>query len=358
MGALIAKTITECFQWFSDITKTGPHAMLRFEIRDLAGPLKPIIIVSQTDPGKFDVMKRIAWTYFLGNVSEDGEVAAAAFEIMITPCSMREGSVSQDIQQQPHSLYGVNSSNGLLGQHSPEPSPSRDNPNTTATPQNNMTSQLGRPPRINLASERPLVDAKCPADTIHRYEHVSTQSPHSRPFDPALNSANLNTSNASVQISGSQSPPASVPTDGEVQHASLVQDSSTHQPQPPNSKIPSAKITIRLQVDGFGRLSRSYDKSVLNSKVTNTKFFDWFAQETGHTGSRKLKFDFKDALPSKSSIIERDNEDHFDLMIHDIKRKFNHAKAYTPDLNEFGILVTDPMWDSGDEDEDESSHEL
>jgi hypothetical protein len=266
MAALIAQTVTEFFQWFSGITKTGRHAMLRFELMDFYQGLRATRIVSGDDSNKFEIMKSTAWNSFLRRPSGDAE-EAAALRIIITPCS--------------------------------------------------------------------------------------TQPPHSTPFDPVLNSVNTNTANTTIPISGNQSAPASAQTNGELGHASLFHDSSSHQPQPPSSKTPSAKIVIRIQVDGLGRLSRSYDKSVLNSKVNNAKFFEWFAQETGHTGSQKLKFDFKDALPSKSSIVERDNEDHFDLMIHDIKRKFNHAQAYTPDMNEFGILVTDPMWDSGDEDEDE-----
>jgi hypothetical protein len=75
----------------------------------------------------------------------------------------------------------------------------------------------------------------------------------------------------------------------------------------------------------------------------------------GSSGS--LRFDFKDALPTKSSVIERGNGDHFDLMVYDIKRKFERAKEYAPDMNEFCIVVTDPEWYSGDEDEDEDEDE-
>jgi hypothetical protein len=58
-------------------------------------------------------------------------------------------------------------------------------------------------------------------------------------------------------------------------------------------------------------------------------------------------------LPAKSSVIAAGNDDHFDFMVHDIKRKFDRAKEYVPDMNEFCIVVTDPQWDSCDEDEDE-----
>ncbi len=110
---------------------------------------------------------------------------------------------------------------------------------------------------------------------------------------------------------------------------------------------------IRIQIDGHGRLSRSYDKSVLSTRVTSTKFFTWFAKETGHAGSTKLRFDFKDALPARASVIEAGNDDHFHLMVCDIKRKFDRAKNFTPDLIEFCVVVTDPLWDSGDEEEEE-----
>ena len=79
--------------------------------------------------------------------------------------------------------------------------------------------------------------------------------------------------------------------------------------------------------------------------------------ETGHAPAGTLRFDFKDALPAKSSVVAAGNEDHFDLMVHDIKRKFDRAKEFAPDMNEFCIVVTDPQWDSGDEDEDEDEDE-
>jgi hypothetical protein len=65
-----------------------------------------------------------------------------------------------------------------------------------------------------------------------------------------------------------------------------------------------------------------------------------------------LRFGFKDALPAKFSIIERGNEDHFELVIKDIKSKLERAEVIAPDMNEFCIVVTDPMWDSGKEDEE------
>jgi hypothetical protein len=116
---------------------------------------------------------------------------------------------------------------------------------------------------------------------------------------------------------------------------------------------PSTEIVIRLQVDGYGRFSRSYAKSILNPKIGNGRFFDWFALETGHKDPQKLRFNFKDALPPKSCVIERDQDDYFELMVHDIRRKFKHARERTPDMKEFAILVTDPTWHSDSEEEDD-----
>ena len=132
---------------------------------------------------------------------------------------------------------------------------------------------------------------------------------------------------------------------------------SAQRPAPPLTKpdaitSATANIVIRIQIDGHGHLSHSYDKSTLNARVTSARFFAWFAQETGRTSSGKLRFDFKDSLPARSSVIVVGNDDHFDLMVRDIRRKFERAKEFVPDLSEFCIVVTDPEWDSGDEDED------
>jgi hypothetical protein len=170
---------------------------------------------------------------------------------------------------------------------------------------------------------------------------------------------NKNTPEGNISSSKDNMVEAHAPSNPDPQRQ--PQQQSAQLPAPNCTKIDNntasmattTKIVIRIQIDGHGRLSRSYDKSTLNTRITSSRFFAWFAQETGHTSSGKLRFDFKDALPAKSSVIVAGNGDHFDLMVHDIKRKFDRAKEYAPDMNEFCIVVTDPQWNSRDEDEDE-----
>ncbi|KAH8674368.1 hypothetical protein BGZ60DRAFT_526339 [Tricladium varicosporioides] len=110
------------------------------------------------------------------------------------------------------------------------------------------------------------------------------------------------------------------------------------------------EITIRLQMNGAGKVSGCYNKWVLN--VTATYFFDWFAIKTGRSeGPLSLTFTFKDAMPTSTACtITKANEDYFSLMKRDLKTQYKRAREYVPGLNEFCVLVTDPEWVSEEED--------
>jgi hypothetical protein len=164
--------------------------------------------------------------------------------------------------------------------------------------------------------------------------------------------------NTNISKAGKGSPDAPALASREAQLQSLQQLSKLQKPnseQGPSMTPATTEIVIRLQVNSCGVFSHSYDKSFLRPKnLDSGLFFDWFARETSRN-PEKLKFHFKDALPeAKSNIIERGQDDHFELMVKDIKRKFNRTRKYAPDMREFAILVTDPTWhsDNGDEDED------
>lgn len=128
-------------------------------------------------------------------------------------------------------------------------------------------------------------------------------------------------------------------------------------PSPPSSSSSQVGIVIRLQMDGTGKFSAPFDKSVLRPKVTTTEFFAWFATQTqraGPHGPSFLRFTFKDAMPSpKSTEVARGNEDHFNYMRKDIKAQCEKAKLYMPDLKEFVVLVTVPGSSSTGEEEEE-----
>ncbi|KUJ24456.1 uncharacterized protein LY89DRAFT_22956 [Mollisia scopiformis] len=116
-------------------------------------------------------------------------------------------------------------------------------------------------------------------------------------------------------------------------------------------------IIIRLQMDGSGKYSPAFDKSVLRpNRITTIEFFSWFASQSGHCppqGPPYLKFTFKDAMPAPTSTeIVRGNEDHFNYMRKDIKIQCEKAKKYMADVKEFVILVTVPGWNTIDEEEE------
>jgi hypothetical protein len=118
------------------------------------------------------------------------------------------------------------------------------------------------------------------------------------------------------------------------------------------------EIIVRIQIDGTGKFSAPFDKSVLRPKVNTTQFFSWFSTQTrrgGSCGPPCLKFTFKDAMPEpKATEVSRGNEDHFNYMRKDVKAQCEKAKSYMPNLKEFVILVTVPGWctPKGEEEED------
>ncbi|CZR55541.1 uncharacterized protein PAC_05429 [Phialocephala subalpina] len=140
------------------------------------------------------------------------------------------------------------------------------------------------------------------------------------------------------------------------------QSSHATQSQPPSSNTsPDPEITIRLQIDGTGKFSSPYPKSVLRPKITTTEFFSWFSTQTGHCqphGPRFLKFTFKDAMPVPTSTeIQIGNEDHFGYMRRDVKVQCEKARKWMGGLREFGVLVSVPGWTArlgeGEGDEEE-----
>ncbi|KAK0115519.1 hypothetical protein ONS95_000203 [Cadophora gregata] len=119
----------------------------------------------------------------------------------------------------------------------------------------------------------------------------------------------------------------------------------------------SLDIKIRVQVDGTGKFSIPFGKSVLRPKVTTTEFFSWFTSQGRQAPPqppRHLKFTFKDAMPNpQATEIVVGNEDHFNYMRKDIKVQCEKARKFMPELKEFVILVTVPGWTSAEVEEED-----
>jgi hypothetical protein len=112
-------------------------------------------------------------------------------------------------------------------------------------------------------------------------------------------------------IGSPQKPLQKAPNQRNLQSAGSNATSATNIPSP-------IEIIVRLQMDGTGKFSAPFDKSVLRPKVNTTEFFSWFSTQTrraGPHGPPCLKFTFKDAMPlPKATEVSRGNEDHFDYM--------------------------------------------
>ncbi|KAE9381868.1 hypothetical protein N431DRAFT_393530 [Stipitochalara longipes BDJ] len=113
-------------------------------------------------------------------------------------------------------------------------------------------------------------------------------------------------------------------------------------------------IKIRLQKDAAGRFTAPHPFAILQSTDLQD-FMEWFAEETGRDDAlrpEKLRFILKDAMPVAKTyevyigwgLFEEKFEVEWRRVREEIVRECERAKAFLPDLREFGVLVVDPGW--------------
>jgi hypothetical protein len=138
----------------------------------------------------------------------------------------------------------------------------------------------------------------------------------------------------------SQAPQTSQPYTGE--------DAQRDQPLIPP---PTTEIKFRIQIDNQGHFSASHPFSVLYTSDDVDYFFSWFGKHTSHR-PRRLRFTLKDAMPdAKVYQIVNGHSQAFQQMRGEVLRESEKAKGFMPDLKEFWLLVADPEWREGMEDE-------
>lgn len=348
-GEVFKKTVEMLFQWVAGCMRTILPSHLSFVFLNTQSTfLEKRMILQQGESNFLQALKTIAWKHFINLLNPDP--AVGTINILITPIfPPGVGGSSENMQQQPQQLHSP-----TISPNNPsDPPPNLSVSNQIAsgiTPHSasrQSTNEPGpRPPFGPSPQSRSFPISQAPVTA--KTSMPSSTATHRTKDTPERHFPNSNNNNNIVEAQASsnlnqQHQPQQPP----------VQDVPPARAKPDNSTPSTAQISIRIQVDGQGRLSRRYDKSTLNPRITSSRFFAWFAQETGRAAPGKLRFDFKDALPAKSSVIAACNDDHFDLMVRDIRRKFERAVEFVPNMSEFCIVVTDPQWDSGEEDEDE-----
>jgi len=327
--------VTDFFQWFSSIVEIGMNSVLKFDFVDGFKQLRLTIWVPRGDPVTLQTARVAAWNLFK---QVDLDPGLANLKVVITAHLEIPKAVNTNVHIQPHCLNPITTTAASQDYCPAISLQSSDNVKTAP----DATASLAKPPLRPAPSEPP--------------SSLSLPNHRLSICDQALDTTIGETSHTNSSTAGTDSPmefalPSQEAQLQPSQQLSRLQNKSSQQITSTTNS--TTGIVIRLQVDGYGRFSRSYGKSVLNPKIANGKFFDWFALETGHKDPQQLRFDFKDALPPKSCVIERNQDDYFELMVNDIKRKFDHARARTPDMKEFAILVTDPTWHSDSEEEDD-----
>jgi hypothetical protein len=351
-GDILKQTVGELFQWISSLLKTAIPSQLVFEFINVQSNLEGKMILNQGDSKLLETVKTIVWDLFREIASLDPAVANV--KILIMPVfSAALGSRRENIQQQSQQLHSSNTASTIPSDQPPYlllPNQSSSSIASDSARRPSATKSGGPPPFGPPPQSQSSFFGSPAPDTINSHGGPPKSAPGSKPIPHKKTTPERNVPNSNNNIVEAHAPSNPDPQrQSQQQPAQVLAPNSTKT----DNSHSTAKIVIRIQIDGHGRLSRSYDKSTLNTRITSARFFAWFAQETGHTCSGKLRFDFKDALPAKSSVIEAGNDDHFDLMVCDIKRKFERAKNFAPDLNEFCIVVTDPLWDSSDDSDDE-----
>jgi hypothetical protein len=371
-SSLWLPTLEDFFQSVSVALGTAPPTELIIDFWNVHSQFERRMILPRGDSNSFNAMRIVAWEYFKETMNL--YPAATNIKIYITPSySTVSGSGNENTPHQSQQLHGFNTTSNIPSdQQSFVAWPNRNDSSIASGSTNHQDASKPRgPPQIGpipIANSGtgpprgpPCIDLPPESQSsLSKASASESTNPRGCPPNPAVESTldlnNRNRPGSNIPESNNNLVEGDVTSNQNSQRQSQQQASQLYNPK--GSKIDNingsaAKIVIRIQIDGFGRLSSSYAKSVLNTRITNERFFTWFEQQTGRACCPKLRFDFKDALPAKSRTIERGNGDHFELMAEDIKRKFERAKVIAPDMNEFCIVVTDPNWGSGDEDEDE-----
>jgi hypothetical protein len=354
-GHVFNLTVAEIFLWISGLLNTALPSQLFFEFRGGHSKIGTSMNLDQGNSKSFDAVKTMAWERF--REIETLDSALAAVTILIIPIfPPTTGSVGESMQQQSqqsHPAYtaSIIPSNQPSDQHVSNQSGPSIVSDATYFP---SITQSGGPPPPQTPSSLPLSRAFPPTNS-HLRPSISASSSVPTPRQEAMPKEDVSNSNM-VEVHAHSSPDPKQPTNPPPLHRSKVEINNNH-----DTALPP-KIVLRIQIDCHGRLSHSYDKPPLHARTTSTKFFAWFARETGRTSPstspQKLRFDFKDAVPAKSSVVAAGNDDHFDLMVGDIRRKVERAVEFVPGLKEFCIVVTDPRWVyAGDGDSDEVEDE-
>jgi hypothetical protein len=340
---VLKKNMVEPFQWISSLLNSALPSQLVFDFSDVQLNWRRRIVLHQGDSKSFETMKTIAWGRFM-------DPAVAQFKILIRP--LFSGSLEsyyEGMQRQSQSLHSANTASAApFERPAYVPLPNQGSSSVASdSVRRPSTTKLVDPPPSDplLKSLSDFLD-----DTIEPHGGLPNPPPNSMPIPPKKTTPKIN-----LHSSNSNNGEAPAPLNLDPQRQSHQQQTQVVAPNSTelDNSHTSAKIVVRIQIDGHGRLSRSYDKSTLSTRITCARFFAWFAEETGYSCSTRLRFNFKDAMPVECSTIETGNENHFTLMVRDIKRKLERAQKFAPDLNEFCIVVTDPLWDSGDESDDD-----
>jgi hypothetical protein len=343
-GNLFNMTVAELFQGVSGLSKTALPSQLVFEFFDVhqQRKLETSVILDRHDANGLNAAKTIAWGHFRERANLDPAVANITILILPTFPAVVEsiGEKTQQQPQQPHPTYA--------GPNTPSYQPvSHQNGYSIASDSTYHPSitQPSGPPLPQTPSTFPKRPAPDPINSHLRTSSSgssSTPTPNPKPTpEESIPNSNKNMMQAHVPSNPNpqQSTQAPLPTN------------SNPSTKTTNSVSPPPQICLRIQVDAAGHLSQRYEKSILHARTSQTQFFAWFARETGRAAPAKLRFDFKDAVPAKSSVVAAGNDDHFELMVGDLARKVARAVEFVPGLAEFCVVVTEPGWIEGGDDD-------
>ncbi|RFU27675.1 hypothetical protein B7463_g8667, partial [Scytalidium lignicola] len=346
IGVLMSRELAPFFEWYCFKANAINIGLLKFELLDVDWQPAKIMFISRGDNVGYSSLKtHISNLFYMAlnrspnmaefriSVSPDGDsmkikspsLLARLPERLQRPDSPTESAkqkgMSQDDQRQPFLGEIMSPMNGS----------------------DTKPSMMKYPSHHNQESASPI-------STLNGFGEFSSRNPSASNRRDSY-STPRGFINSDLGVSSSHPPGYISHT---ISNSSDQLSAQVHAHHPPRSFSESSdhtlpEIVVLLQ-QSDGKLSQPYQKDVLHPRISSAEFFSWFGTYSGFGTSgipSELRFTFKDALPvPKTSLVARGNEDHFNYMRADIKRKCEKAKWFRPEIKEFVVLVTLPGWET------------
>jgi hypothetical protein len=271
-GKVFKQTVAQLFQWISGLLNINLPSRLMFEFGDVHVRLERRVILFHGDAKSLEAAKALALELFREIACLDPAVANVS--ILITPIfSVALGSGRQNMQQQLQRLHPTNITSNIPSDQLPSlPILNQNGSNIESnSARHPSTTTPGGPPPYGPSLQSQSSISRSPAlDTTNSQGGPSKSAPSSMPTPHNKTTLERNIPNSNNVVEAYPPANSAPPRQPQQQTAQLPASNLT---KIDNNTTSTATIVIRIQIDGHGRLSSSYDKSALNTRITSARFF-------------------------------------------------------------------------------------